>query len=212
MRCERAQTRNSTATRDQQHRRLDEREDAERRHVGLHDLAALEERLLVPGQHERERQRERRRARRAAAPSGGRNVAPRSAHRIGMSSTSRLGARRALEALDRVVEHRADARSAARAARRRAGGRARAGARRAAASTQREQRVEVRERGRGGGRAAAPAVGRDRAAAALRGLLGARRAPRARAARPPRRPRGRAQPCSNPTISEPSSSVADVGL
>ena len=197
--------------RDQQHRGLDEREDAERRHVGLDDLAALEVRLLVPGQEQRERERERRRARPSAAPSAGRR------DRCGGSSDrdvlhlalARSAGCRGARSCSRAPR---GSRSAARAARRRAGGRARAGAGRAA-----PRRARAARSGPG-----------TRSTAAARRRCSSRWA----ASRPPRRagllgarlrlahePLGRlvglAVGLSHPRTprrSEPSSSVADVGL
>ena len=182
------------------------------RQVVLHELArALRHvRLLIPGQEHRDHERDA-----AARPAASRvaqlgrqprGVRGRSPGQVAHSDRDVLhvalaapGGRRDASMYSRA---RRAARAAARAAPRRAGGRAPAGRPRSA-STSAEQRDEVgNAAARAPRRTLQPFGGTRRRRP--RGLLGALPAPRARAARPPRRSRGRAQPSSNPTTSEPS--------
>ena len=212
--CERAQTRKRTATATSRIAASTNVKTPSADTLPCDDLAVLRTRLLVPGQHERERQRDRRGGgelqllRQAGTVPCARLIGSgcpprraRSARRAGRGarSSSRARARIAISS----------SRSAS------ASWRGELGRERAAgsASTSASSAVEVRE---GVGRrlpgAALQPLGGVAASAARAASSAARVAPRARAARRPRRPRGRAQPCSNPTISEPSSSVADGRL
>ena len=201
---------------DQQDRRLDEREDAERGQVALHDLRAFAERTTSGTRAGTARPRARPRrcprcAARAAAPEGVSRTL------TGAKSLTRSGcpprraaARRRRPGARCTSRARRAGRAAARAARRRAGAASSGGTTPRSDST---SAVSAERSNAGGVRllaGRAPAARRD--AAAARRLLGRAPAPRASAARPRRRPRGRAQPSSNPTTSEPSASVADVGL
>ena len=105
--CERAHTRNSTANDTSSTAASTNVKTPERRHVGLHDLAGLEVRLLVPRQEQRERERDgRERGQLQLLGEAGESLR----RLIGSGcppprARSRGGA---LEALDRVVEDRAD--------------------------------------------------------------------------------------------------------
>ena len=207
--CERAHTRKTTATATSRIAASTNVNAPSADTLPWTTCLVYEQRLLVPGQDEREHQRDRRARRRAAAPSAAGTV-PRARSWIGMSSTSRLAAPAGQAGRSSSRGRRADAISSSRSAS--ASWRASSGGSvPLAASSSANRAREVRD----GGAPAAP--GSPSRSAARRRRRRARpprraRGPRARAARRPRRPRGRAQPCSNPTVSEPSSSVALVGL
>ena len=206
----------------EQDRRLDEREDAERAQALRHERAASlrDEGLLIPGQRHREDEHDRGDRGHALLgrdlPDALRRLGttPESVRRSGCPPPSPTPAAAGLEAVDRVVQHRAQ-RDQQLAQRLRELAREVGRQRAARELEQREQRGEVRERERArrpsrAGRLEAAAAAPRRRASSARSVASRTSRSASRTASSGRQ--ARAGSCSvKPTTSEPSSSAAEAG-